>query len=129
MMGLRGQLSSLRINITNIYKAPNSAPKFCPWAFLIFVSVLFTLVEKSIVKMSNMMNKFAEKLQGNDDSLQKGKNAKSSNKERDDMNMDMGMGHDQSEGGMKMGHDQSGTKMNAGRGIANDWKTYENMKK
>ncbi|CAI5003333.1 CFC_HP_G0004320.mRNA.1.CDS.1 [Saccharomyces cerevisiae] len=79
--------------------------------------------------MSNMMNKFAEKLQGNDDSLQKGKNAKSSNKERDDMNMDMGMGHDQSEGGMKMGHDQSGTKMNAGRGIANDWKTYENMKK
>ena len=68
--------------------------------------------------MSNMMNKFAEKLQGNDDSHQKGKNAKSSNKERDDMNMDMGMGHD-----------QSGTKMNAGRGIANDWKTYENMKK
>lgn len=48
--------------------------------------------------MSNMMNKFAEKLQGNDDSHQKGKNAKSSNKERDDMNMDMGMGHDQSEG-------------------------------
>lgn len=79
--------------------------------------------------MSKMMNKFAEKLQGNDDSHQKGENAKSSNKERDDMNMDMGMGHDQFEGGMKMGHDQSGTKMNAGRGIANDWKTYENMKK
>ena len=41
----------------------------------------------------------------------------------EDLNMDMGMGHDQSEGGMKMGHDQSGTKMNAGRRIANDWKT------
>lgn len=79
--------------------------------------------------MSNMMNKFAEKLQGNDDSHEKGKNAKSSNKGRDDMNMDMSMGHDQSEGRMKMGQDKSETKMNAGRGIANDWKTYENMKK
>nr|CAI6674847.1 BPK_HP1_G0042920.mRNA.1.CDS.1 [Saccharomyces cerevisiae] len=44
------------------------------------------------------------------------------------MNMDMGMGHDQSEGGMKMGHDQSGTKMNAGRGIANDWKARKHEK-
>ncbi|CAI4035646.1 hypothetical protein SMKI_13G2970 [Saccharomyces mikatae IFO 1815] len=78
--------------------------------------------------MSNMMNKFAEKLQGNDDSHQKGKSTRSSNKEKD-TNMDMGMGHDQFEGKMKMGQDQSEGKMNAGRGIANDWKTYENMKK
>ena len=41
--------------------------------------------------MSNMMNKFAEKLQGNDDSHQKGKSTRSSNKEKD-TNMDMGMG-------------------------------------
>ncbi|CAI1644088.1 hypothetical protein SEUBUCD646_0M03120 [Saccharomyces eubayanus] len=84
--------------------------------------------------MSNMMNKFAEKLQGKDDSQQKDKNARnmktrSSNKERDDMDMNMNMGQDQSEGKMKMGQDQSEGKMNAGRGIANDWKTYENMKK
>ncbi|CAI4049952.1 hypothetical protein SUVZ_13G3070 [Saccharomyces uvarum] len=98
--------------------------------------------------MSNMMNKFAEKLQGKDDSEQKEKNnarnmkTRSSNKGKDDMNMnmDMGhdqsegkmkmdMGHDQSEGKMKMGQDQSEGKMNTGRGIANDWKTYENMKK
>lgn len=64
------------------------------------------------------MNKFAEKLQGNDDSHEKGKNAQSSKKEKSDMKMDMGMARDQPEG-----------KMNAGRGIANDWKTYENMKK
>lgn len=85
--------------------------------------------------MSNMMNKFAEKLQGKDDSEQKEKNnsrnmkTRSSNKEKDDMNMDMGMGQDQSEGKMKMGQINLKEKWNAGRGIANDWKTYENMKK
>ncbi|CAI4048555.1 Sip18p SKDI_13G3050 [Saccharomyces kudriavzevii IFO 1802] len=81
--------------------------------------------------MSNMMNKFAEKLQGNDDSHEKGKNAQSSKKEKSDMKMDMGMGHDQSEEKRNMGmaRDQPEGKMNAGRGIANDWKTYENMKK
>ncbi|EJS44197.1 sip18p [Saccharomyces arboricola H-6] len=79
--------------------------------------------------MSNMINKFAEKLQGNDDSHQKGKNMKSSNDQKDNMNMNMDMGHDHSEGKMKMSQDQPEGKMDAGRGIANDWKTYENMKK